>query len=83
MTSKRAAEFARMCCSWAPREAVLIGTSTAPSQPQPRKISMNSARFEQISATRSPATTPASASRPAARAASSGASAKLQRRSPA
>jgi hypothetical protein len=41
MTSNRALEFARMCCSCAPREAVLIGTSTAPSQPQPRKISMN------------------------------------------
>ena len=83
ITRSRAPEFSRMWRSCRPREAVLIGTRMAPSQAAPRKTSMNSGRFSQISATRSPGATPAACSRPAERAASSGASAKLQLCSPA
>ncbi len=57
--NSRAAELDRMCCNWWPREAVLIGTDTAPIQAQPRKARKKSSRFEQISATRSPRLMPA------------------------
>ena len=80
MTSKRAPQLARICCSWAPREAVLIGTQTAPSQAQPRKTSMNSMRFDAISATRSAGRIPAACNAAADRAATSQASAKLKLR---
>ena len=57
-----------------PRDAVLIGTATAPSQPQPSTTDRNSIRLPAISATRSPRRTPWAASSAAQRAACAGAS---------
>ena len=56
------------------RDAVLIGTATAPSQPQPSTTDRNSIRLPAISATRSPRRTPWAASSAAQRAACAGAS---------
>ena len=49
------------------RDAVLIGTATAPSQPQPSTTDRNSIRLPAISATRSPRRTPWAASSAAKR----------------
>ena len=71
----RAPEFASTCCNCGPREAVLIGTMITPDHAQPRYSSRNSARFGHMTASRSPGFNPASRSRPAAAAASTGISA--------
>ena len=66
---------ARAWRSCAPRNAVLTGVSTAPSQAAPNQSSMNSMLFDRYATMRSPAFTPAAASLPALHAAMSGASA--------
>ena len=69
ITSSRAPLSARKYSICGPIDAVLIGTATAPSQPQPRKASSNSTRLPHISATRSPRATPAARSAARTRAA--------------
>ncbi|MNS86744.1 hypothetical protein D3C72_1206580 [compost metagenome] len=73
-TSNTQPLLARMCRSCMPRDAVLMGTTTAPSQPQPNTIDRNSWRLPAMSPTRSPRATPAAANRAAQLAAWAGAS---------
>ncbi|MNV58027.1 hypothetical protein D3C71_1503840 [compost metagenome] len=75
-TSSTQPLLARMCRSCMPRDAVLMGTTTAPSQPQPSTTDRNSCRLPAIRPTRSPRPTPADARRAAQLAAWPGASPK-------
>ena len=59
ITSSRAPLSASKYSICGPIDAVLIGTATAPIQPQPRTVASNSTRLPHISATRSPRATPA------------------------
>ena len=63
ITISRAPQLLRMCSSCAPREATLMGTAMAPSQPQPNIVSSSSARLPHMMATRSPGLMPAAAER--------------------